>query len=162
MKITDQLYKQAQAEGKAGVGWLKLFIKEEGKAPKPTGKHTLKLLDEKEVDDKDFSGNPIKKIEYLLEENEVKVRYRKEKYNDNGEFHYFNVKMAQVKIGQTFILEGGFSKGKNHINFLWPAEQTPVDNSPVDIPVFEEGQEPPKMVPTENGLKSLDEINGDL
>ena len=155
-KITDELLRQAQAEGKATPGWLKLFTKEDGKAPKTTGAHTVILLDEQEVDDKDFQGNPIRKIEYIFEENGVKLKYRKEKYNDKGEFHYFNVKMAQVKIGQTIILEGGFSKGINFINFAWPATDIPVKSTTQeDIPVIQEEG----MTPQDDGVDLGDIIN---
>lgn len=112
MQVSKQLVKDAGLHPR-----LRLLTKEEGKAPVSTGKHTVRLIKDKEIMGKDVNtGKEIPKIRYLVEEKgELKV-YDTRKFNkDTGELNYLVQKLAEYPENSTVILEAKKMGAKNYI-----------------------------------------------
>lgn len=113
MQVSKQLVKEAGLHPK-----LKLLIKEEGKAPVPTGVHKVRLLRDKEIIKKDItSGKDTPYIRYLVEENgETKV-YDTRKYSkETGDLSYLVQKLAEYPENSYVILEAKKQGAKNYIS----------------------------------------------
>lgn len=85
---------------------LQLGIKTE-KGIKTTGKHHVKLIEEKLINGKEFgSGTPIPMMRYIFEENGEKYKYdARLKDKDSGELHYLVQSMATVSEGDEIVIE---------------------------------------------------------
>lgn len=110
---------------------LRLAIKEEGKAPKPTGPHRVTILEDKIQNAKNHKGEVVPVVRYTFEENGEKKRYDVPVKNEAGELHYLVQRLAEFKEGDEIILEMKKKGPKNYVNV------TPVDAG-TDIEVGEE------------------------
>lgn len=109
---------------------LRLAIKEEGKAPKPTGPHRVKILEDKIQRGKDHEGKIIDIVRYTFEENNEKKRYDVPVKNKEGELHYLVQRLSEFEEGQEIIIEMKKKGAKNYVSV------TPVESS-VDVEVDE-------------------------
>ncbi len=132
MQISKQLVKDAGLHPR-----LRLLTKEEGKAPVSTGKHTVRLIKDKEIMGKDVNtGKEIPKIRYLVEEKgELKV-YDTRKFNkDTGELNYLVQKLAEYPENSMVVLEAKKMGAKNYISVtpLTTGAEVEVDDEDEDI-----------------------------
>lgn len=131
MQTSKQIVKEAGLHPK-----LKLLIKEEGKAPVPTGEHVIRLLKDKEITKKDITtGKDTAYIRYLVEEHgEIKI-YDTRKYSkDTGEISYLVQNLAEYPENSYVIMEAKKQGAKNYISVK------PV-NTGKEIEVEEEDEE---------------------
>lgn len=111
MKTSLEILKKANIIPK-----LRLAIKEEGKAPLPTGPHRVILIEDKAINGKDQNGNVIPMVRYIFEENGEKKRYDVSMKTVDGEIHYLVQRFAEVKEGQELILEMKKRGPKNYVS----------------------------------------------
>lgn len=95
---------------------LRLAIKEEGKAPVPTGPHRVKILSDNTQKGKDREGNIIPIVRYVFEENGEQKRYDVPVKNKEGELHYLIQRLSEIEEGQEIILEMKKRGAKNYVN----------------------------------------------
>ena len=96
---------------------LKLMIQLEEGGTKPTGPHTVKLLEEKAIMGNDpMTGKEREEIKWIFEENGAKKYYKVPIKNKEGELHYLIQRMAEVNIGDEIILEAKKKGIKNYID----------------------------------------------
>lgn len=129
MKISIEILKKANITPK-----LRLAIKEDGKAPVPTGPHKVILLEDKLINGKDEKGNAITMVRYFFEENGEKKRYDVPMKNNDGEIHYLVQRLAEVAEGQELIIEMKKKGIKNYvsINIVGEAHEVEVDDENQD------------------------------
>lgn len=119
MQISKQLVKDAGLHPK-----LKLLVKEDGKAPVPTGPHKIRLLKDKEVMRKDVDGKDTAYVRYLVEEHgEIKVYDTRKFSKDTGEISYLVQKLAEYPENSYVIMEAKKQGAKNYIS-VKPANTT--------------------------------------
>lgn len=113
MQVSKQIVKEAGLHPK-----LKLLVKEDGKAPVPTGEHKIRLLKDKEVTKKDVTtGKDTQYIRYLIEEHgEVKVYDTRKFSKETGEISYLVQKLAEYPENSYVILEAKKQGAKNYIS----------------------------------------------
>lgn len=113
MQVSKQIVKEAGLHPK-----LKLLIKEEGKAPVPTGEHKIRLLKDKEIIKKDITtGKDTAYIRYLVEEHgEIKTYDTRKFSKDTGEISYLVQKLAEYPENSYVILEAKKQGPKNYIS----------------------------------------------
>lgn len=95
---------------------LRLAIKEDGKAPQPTGPHRVKLISDNTQNGKDHEGKVVPIVRYILEENGEQKRYDVPVKNKEGELHYLVQRLAEVSEGQEIILEMKKKGIKNYVS----------------------------------------------
>ncbi|MFM2394178.1 MAG: hypothetical protein RLZZ546_2160 [Bacteroidota bacterium] len=113
MQNSKQLLKQANIMPR-----LRLAIKD-GKGVKGTGPHRVKIISDKIVKGKDFEGNVIEKMRYILEEDGVQKMYEcliKDK--DTGSLHYLVQRIAEFNEGDELIMEYKRKGLKGYIEVL--------------------------------------------
>lgn len=105
---------------KAGIiPKLRLAIKEEGKAPVPTGPHTVKLIEDKLMNGKDKeTGAVIPIVRYTFEEDGTEKRYEVPVKDKNGEVHYLVQRLSEVEEGQMLKLEMKKRGVKNYVSVV--------------------------------------------
>ncbi len=144
MQVSKQLVKDAGLHPR-----LRLLTKEEGKAPVSTGKHTVRLIKDKEVMGKDINtGKEVPKIRYLVEEKgELKV-YDTRKFNkDTGELNYLVQKLAEYPENSIVILEAKKMGAKNYIAvtpYNTGAEVEVEDDE--DVEIIDDSEEASKLI----------------
>ena len=113
MQISKQLAKEAGLYPR-----LRLLTKTEGEAPVSTGKHTVRLIKDKEVMGKDITtGKPLPKVRYLLEEKgEIKIYDTRKFSKETGELSYLVQKLAEFPENSVVILEAKKVGIKNYIS----------------------------------------------
>ncbi|MCL4399776.1 hypothetical protein M1506_00675 [Patescibacteria group bacterium] len=119
MNKATETYDWFKKTGKI-VPRLSLGTKAEGGGVKGTGKHNLTLLDDgKVIEVKDFQGNLIKKLRFMVEEDGQKYIYEFPILGaDKNTPHYLLKAFAGLSIGDKFSLEMQMKNGRNVINFL--------------------------------------------
>ena len=152
MMTSKQIVKDAGLHPK-----LKLLIKEEGKAPVPTGEHKIRLLKDKEVMKKDVTtGKDTEYIRYLIEEHgEVKIYDTRKFSKETGEVSYLVQKLAEYPENSYVILEAKKQGAKNYISVK------PV-NTIEDIEVDEEETEEEFVIPEIKVELEKDEDDGSV
>ena len=106
---------------------LRLAIKEDGKAPKPTGPHRVKILEDKVQNGKDHEGKVVPVVRYIFEENGEKYRYDVPVKNKEGELHYLIQKLSEFPEGQELIIEMKKKGIKNYVSV------TSTDDTDVEV-----------------------------
>ncbi len=126
MKNSQALMKQAGILPK-----LKLGIKEEGKAPVPTGPHKVKILEDKIKKGKDAQGNIIDVVHYVVEEEGVKKFYEVPVKDKIGNLHYLVQRLSEIPEGQEIILEMKKKGIKNYISVAIIGDQLDIEDDEV-------------------------------
>lgn len=82
-----------------------------------TGPHTVKFLAEPEgVAGKDFMGKPAKFLRFEVEENGIRMHWRVNVLNKEGQANYLLERLLAIKPGDTRILEMSKAGIKNFID----------------------------------------------
>lgn len=113
---------------------LKLGIKEEGKAPVPTGPHKVKILEDKIKKGKDNEGKIIDVMHYIVEENGEKKFYEVPVKDKTGGLHYLVQRLSEISEGQEIILEMKKRGIKNYISVALVGEQLEIEEEEDSIP----------------------------
>lgn len=110
---------------KAGIiPKLRLAIKEDGKAPQPTGPHTVRLIGDKLINGKDAeSGKIIPIVRYTFEEEGLQKRYDVPVKDKNDEVHYLVQRLSEIVEGQELKLEMKKRGAKNYVSVTVITEQ---------------------------------------
>jgi len=135
MKNSIEILKKANIIPK-----LRLAIKEEGKAPQPTGAHRVSLIEDKLINGKDEKGNVIPMVRYIFEENGERKRYDVPLKNKEGEVHYLVQRFAEVNEGQELILEMKKRGAKNYVSVSVVGHSSEAEISDEDDIQVEEDQ----------------------
>lgn len=120
------------------------------KGVKGTGPHRVKLISDKIVKGTEYqTGTERYEIEYLLEENGEKKKYRVPMKDKNGEIHYLIQRFAEIPEGTEVILEYQRKGLKGYIDIQVVGEQEIKDieeDIDEDIPIInpEENEKQPK------------------
>ncbi len=137
MKFSKELLVQAKIIPK-----LRLAIKEEGKAPIPTGPHKVKVISDKTQNGKDHEGKVVPIVRYIFEENGEQKRYDVPVKNKEGELHYLVQRLAEVEEGQEIILEMKKKGMKNYVSVSVVGHTSNVEvGEDEDVSAFEEAEE---------------------
>src|SRR5579872_6557221 len=71
-----------------------------------TGPHTVKFLAEPEgISGKDYNGKPAKFLRFEVEENGVRMHWRVNVLNREGQANYLLERLLAIKIGDVRVLE---------------------------------------------------------
>lgn len=98
---------------------LRLAIKEEGRAPKPTGPHRVTIIEDRIMNGKNPQTGEIRPIvRYIFEENGEKKQYDVPVKNDAGELHYLVQQLAEFKEGDELIIEMKKRGPKNYVSVI--------------------------------------------
>lgn len=129
MKNSKLLMKAAQVYPK-----LRLGVKVQGGGVRSTGKHTVRMIEDKMTKGRDReSGKIIDVVKYILEENGEKREYRVPvKNKETGELHYLVQALSQVPENGEITMEMKKMGPRNYVEVL------NVDGSRVDGGVEEE------------------------
>lgn len=135
--------KSKQLMQKAGIyPDLKLLVKVEGQAPRATGPHKVKVLEEKVVMGKDYtSGKEREEMRYTLEEDGEKKIYQVPLKDKNGDLHYLIQRFAEIEEGEEIVLEAKYKGGRNFINVIRLNQGGTEQITDEEIPVIEEEME---------------------
>lgn len=95
---------------------LRLAIKEEGKAPVPTGPHRVKIISDGVQNGKDYEGKVVPIVRYIFEENGEQKRYDRPVKNKEGELDYLVQQLSEVPEGSELILEMKKKGIKNYVS----------------------------------------------
>lgn len=106
---------------------LRLAVKEEGKAPVPTGPHRVTIIDDKIKKGKDEKGNIIDVVHYVFEENGEKKYYEVPVKDKQGELHYLVQRLSEVPEGSEIILEMKKRGMKNYVSVAIVGEQSEIE-----------------------------------
>jgi hypothetical protein len=145
--------------------FLKLAIKLEGGGVEGTGPHHVKLLEDKIVKGTDFKGNERFEVQYLVEENGEKKKYRVAMKDENGELHYLVQRLAEFKEGNDIIMEYKRQGKRGYIDvrgikegiITEDKEELPIISYD-DIPVVEDEPKVVRKIPIkEGGEKTIEE-----
>ena len=110
MKLSKQLMDVAGVVPKLRLGT------KTGKGVTSTGKHKVKILEDKIVKGLDSqTGKEIEYVEYTLEENGEKKVYRTKVKNKEGKLNYLVQHLAEIKEGDEVYLEMKKQGIKNYI-----------------------------------------------
>lgn len=126
-KISKQLLQEAGIKPK-----LRLGNKTE-KGVVSTGKHFVKLIADKIVSGKDFSGKEVEYVRYLLEENGEQKIYQTKKLNENGELSYLVQRFAEFEEGTDLVIEMKKRGPKNYVSVEPVGSSHEVEVSDEDI-----------------------------
>lgn len=114
MRNSKELLKKANI-----VPRLKLATKKAGGGVQGTGPHRVKLVEDKIVKGKDFEGNVIDKMRFLVDENgETKMYECPIKDKETGQLHYLVQRMSEFAEGDEVIMEYKRAGMKGHIEVL--------------------------------------------
>lgn len=111
MKVSIEILKKANIIPK-----LRLAIKEEGKAPKPTGPHRVTLVEDKLINGKNNDGVVVPMVRYIFDEDGEHKRYDVPLKTADGEVHYLVQRFAELQEGQELILEMKKRGPKNYVS----------------------------------------------
>ncbi len=82
-----------------------------------TGPHTVKFLSEPEgIAGKDFNGKPAKFLRFEVEENGVRMHWRVNILNREGQANYLLERLLAIKVGDERVLEMSKTGMKNYID----------------------------------------------
>jgi len=121
---SQKIMTQAQQEGKVKPPFLKLMLKEDGKAPVSTGQHLVTFLKDKRDVGTDFhTQKEVEEVRYLFEKEGQEYRYYQPVYKKDektheptDEYNYFVLRMAEFKYGDKLIIEMKKKGIKNYID----------------------------------------------
>lgn len=114
MKHSQELMVRANVMPK-----LRLAIKEGDGAPKPTGPHRVKIIEDKIQKGKDSqTGAPIDIVRYIVEEDGVQKRYDVPVKDKAGELHYLVQRLSELPEGQEIIMEMKKRGPKNYVSVV--------------------------------------------
>lgn len=141
--VSKQAMKQANLLPKLQLGTQIIGNDGKPKGVQVTGKHHVKLIEEKAINGKEFeTGTPIPMMRYIFEENGEQKQYdARMKDKKTGELHYFVQRMAEINEGDELILEMVKRGMKNVILVTKVGESTEIDADdeelPDDVPTVE-------------------------
>jgi len=129
MSISQDLFNKSKEEGKEEPSFLQLGVKQAGGGVESTGAHKLKFISDKKTKGRDYHTQEERdEVEYVFEEKGIEKKYRVPCYNQGGGIHYFIKNMAEVKEGESIILEmkrtvSSTGKAINVIDFKRPTSE---------------------------------------
>ena len=134
---------------KAGiVPFLQLAEKLEGGGVKGTGAHKVKIISDKVVKGTDYQTNEERyEVQYLVEENGQKKKYKVPVKDKNGEVHYLVQRLAEIEEGTEIILEYKRRGLKGYIDVQRANLITPEKVATEEIPIIEEDEK----IPSDSG-----------
>lgn len=105
------------------------------KGAQSTGPHTVKFLSEPDgIAGKDFNGKAAKFLRFEVEENDVRMHWRVNVLNREGQPNYLLERLLAIKVGDIRVLEMVKSGMKNYIDIREVGAET-------TIPEDDEGEE---------------------
>jgi hypothetical protein len=135
-KLSKQAMTQANILPKLQLGQQKLSETTKKTSVVSTGKHYVRLIEEKVINGKEFGTDEvIPKMRYIFEENGEKKSYdARMKDKQTGELHYFVQSMSNVEEGEEIIIEMIKKGMKNVINVqkLGTAAQVEIQDEDID------------------------------
>ena len=101
---------------------LKLGIKKAKGGMTSTGVHRVKLISDKIIKAKDFTGKEVEFVEYTLEENGEKKVYKTKLKNGEGKLAYLVQNLAGFKEDEEVFMEMKKAGMKNYVD-VWSVNE---------------------------------------